>query len=405
VVSAWEPWQRLHGDGLILHHQLPHLSTQHDIRIVAVEGPAPATTLERELISTYRPPSGVTLRTVKGSSRRLTSGAVRRLRSVRSGEPAHVHWVERPGLRRAMREELDAFQPDVLHLFGWGTAQLHREAPGMPTVYMATDSWELGVTNRIVSRLHRLSDAGQIRLVRAHEGRHYPALGAVVVVAERDAQHLRDRIPGCRVVVLPNGVDAGSEPAPLAWSYDVPPVVAFHGTFSTRANSDAAQVLVHQVLPLLKRTRPDVRVILFGRDAGPEIRALAGPGVDVTGDVVDIRSQLERAAVYVAPLVSGSGIKNKVLEAMAAGLPVVGTPLALEGIGSSAGTISATTAAQIADATARLLSVPGATRDAGKAARQRAVADFSWETNASQLSALWASAVSDVWDVPKEKTS
>ena len=394
MVSAWEPWNRLHGDSLILHHQLPHLAAQHDIRIVAVEGPPPATALERELKSTYSPPVGVTLRAIQGSSRRLVTGAVNRLRSIRSGEPAHVHWVERPELHRAMREELAGFQPELVHLFGWGTAQLHREALGVPTVHVATDSWELGVTNRMVSRVHRLSDAGQIRRVRAHEHRHYPAVGAVVVVAERDAEHLRERIPGCRVVVVPNGVDAGAEPAPAAWSDDPPPVVAFHGTFSTRANADAARVLVEQVLPLLKATRPDVRVMLIGRDAGPEIRALAGPGVEVTGDVVDVRAELERAAVYVAPLVSGSGIKNKVLEAMAAGLPVVGTPLALEGIGPSAGTIVAATPAQIADAIAALLSTPGATREAGKAARQRALVEFSWESNASQISALWSTIVS-----------
>jgi glycosyltransferase involved in cell wall biosynthesis len=148
------------------------------------------------------------------------------------------------------------------------------------------------------------------------------------------------------------------------------------------------------VLPVLKATRPDVRVVLIGRDAGPEIRALAGPEVEVTGDVADVRSQLERAAVYVAPLVSGSGIKNKVLEAMAAGLPVVGTPLALEGIGASAGTVVAATAAQIADAAAALLSTPGATRDAGRVARHRAISEFSWESNASQISALWSSVAS-----------
>jgi glycosyltransferase involved in cell wall biosynthesis len=126
--------------------------------------------------------------------------------------------------------------------------------------------------------------------------------------------------------------------------------------------------------------------------------------VEVTGDVDDIRSQLERAAVYVAPLVSGTGIKNKVLEAMVAGLPVVGTPLALEGIGASAGTVAAASNGQMADATAELLAVPGATREAGKAARQRAVAEFSWESNASQISALWRSVVAGTRDAPREKT-
>jgi glycosyltransferase involved in cell wall biosynthesis len=239
-----------------------------------------------------------------------------------------------------------------------------------------------------------MSNVGQRRLVVAHEARHYPRQGAVIVVSKLDAVHVRSRAPDARVVVVRNGVSAGPEPAPAAWSDSPPPVIAFHGVFKTRANADAARVLVEDVLPRVRRSHPTARVLLIGRDTGRRIQALAGPAVEVTGEVADVRVHLERAAVYVAPLVSGTGIKNKVLEAMAAGLPVVGTPLALEGIGAGPGTVEAAAPEDIAGAVTRLLATRGATRDAGRAARSRIVAEFSWERNTEELAALWADVLS-----------
>jgi glycosyltransferase involved in cell wall biosynthesis len=111
--------------------------------------------------------------------------------------------------------------------------------------------------------------------------------------------------------------------------------------------------------------------------------------VEVTGAVPDIRRELRRAAVYVAPMVSGTGLKNKVLEAMAAGLPVVGTPLALEGIGEGNGVISARDASDIAEKVLRLLGDRAALVSAGRQARDRVVMEFTWERSARGIEDLW----------------
>jgi glycosyltransferase involved in cell wall biosynthesis len=307
---------------------------------------------------------------------------------MRDGEPAHVHWVERPALLAAVREELDAFQPHLLHLHGWGTAAMHRLAPGIPSVHVAVDSWELGVSNRRVSRMHRLFDAGQRRRVVSHEKRHYPRLSAVVVVAQADAEQVRRRTGG-RAVVLTNGVDAGADPTPVAWDERPAPVVAFHGVFTTEANVDALRHLVRDVLPSLRAARPNIKILVVGRGSD-RIEVPHSPAVERTGEVVEVRPHLELAAVYVAPVVSGTGLKNKVLEAMAAGLPVVGTPLALESIGPGPGTLQTPDTDTMVAAVLRLLDEPGATRREGMAARQRVLAEFSWERNVEQLTALWA---------------
>jgi glycosyltransferase involved in cell wall biosynthesis len=98
---------------------------------------------------------------------------------------------------------------------------------------------------------------------------------------------------------------------------------------------------------------------------------------------------LEQAAVYAAPMMSGTGLKNKVLEAMAAGLPVVASPLALAGIGAGDGITEASDPAEMADALAALLSDADRRRSAGAAGRHRVERDFTWEANAAAVARLW----------------
>jgi glycosyltransferase involved in cell wall biosynthesis len=104
----------------------------------------------------------------------------------------------------------------------------------------------------------------------------------------------------------------------------------FTGAMSFPPNFEAAIWFIDRVLPLIVRRRPDTRLVVAGRDPVPELARRAGPHVIVTGSVPDIREEIARSALYVAPLVSGGGFKNKVIEALASGTFVAGTSLAVE---------------------------------------------------------------------------
>jgi glycosyltransferase involved in cell wall biosynthesis len=109
--------------------------------------------------------------------------------------------------------------------------------------------------------------------------------------------------------------------------------VLFTGALEAPANEQAALRLVRRILPRLRARLPDAGVDLVGRAPGPAVRALAAePGVRVVADVPDLRPWLWAAPVYACPMVSGTGIKNKLLEAMAAGAPAVASPLACQGL-------------------------------------------------------------------------
>lgn len=304
-----------------------------------------------------------------------------------TSEPAHVHYVERRGLLAALRAQVP--RADVVHLFGWGTAQLWRVAGGRPTLHVAVDPWSRNLANRDLPTWRRIADVGQAAKVARHERRHYPRLGAVVVVAPHDADWVRDRVPGARVEVVRNGVEPGPPPRP-----PIPePVLGFHGAFEAEANVDAALLLVDQILPVVRERHPDVRVLLVGRDPPPVLRARRGPSVEITGTVSDVRPHLDRVAVYVAPMSTGTGLKNKVLEAMAAGLPVVATPLALAGIGPGAGLTAATGAHAVAAAVCALLDDADRRAAAGHHNRERVLREFTWEASARAIEDLWTSLV------------
>lgn len=383
VVSAWSPFRATDGDSLVLAHHLRHLADRHDIAVLSADSGAGEQPAGGPL------PASVAVRGFDADRQRPASIAGRRWRGLRTGEPDHVTWVERPALLAALADELATRRPDVVHLFGWGTAQLASRTDGVPCVHMPVDTWTDGFRNRALPGWRRLTDLGQHRRVRAHERRHYPRCGAVAVVSPGEAERARAVAPGARVVVVANGVDAGPDPEARP---DPRPTIAFHGRYGTRANAEAARFVATEVLPELRHLVPDARLLLIGSDVGPEVAALGGDHVEVTGPVGDVRAALGRAHVYVAGMVSGTGIKNKVLEAMAAGLPVVATPLALDGIGEGPGVVADPTPGGLAEAAASLLADPAKAVQVGRDGRSRVVAEHGWDRSAAALERLWHEA-------------
>lgn len=372
VVSAWEPWRQGDGACLVLHAHLRELAARHDLEVLAAGAARARAAAPLNLPAPVRWYGRSLPAPVDGLLRRAARGL----------EPAHVRYVARRALVEDLRAAVAARRPDVVHLFGWGTAALHPHLAGVPAVHDTVDPWAANRDNRSTTALHALLDRGEQRRVEAHESRHYPQLAAVVVRTAEDARLLAQQVPAARVAVVPNGVDAGPEPPPPAPGR----VLAFLGSFDAEANVDAAERLVREVHPLV----PGSRVLLVGRDPSPRVRALAGPDVEVTGTVPDVRAALARASVFVAPITRGHGVRNKVLEAMAAGLPVVSTSLGLQGIGGSAGVVQADSAADLA-AAAQALAGDAA---AGAANRALVLQRHTWARSAAVLEELWCASTS-----------
>ncbi|MDX6769541.1 MAG: glycosyltransferase family 4 protein [Elusimicrobiota bacterium] len=153
----------------------------------------------------------------------------------------------------------------------------------------------------------------------------------VVAVSPSDAVLLDGLAGAGKVRVVPTGVDLAEFPFhPLPGR--APGEVLFVGFYGHYPNEDAAVFLAQEVQPLLQRAFPGSRLRLGGSHPTPRVRGLAGDGVEVVGTLPRVQPLLERARLFAAPVRLGRGIKGKLLEAFASGVPVVASPEACEGI-------------------------------------------------------------------------
>lgn len=167
-------------------------------------------------------------------------------------------------------------------------------------------------------------------LLRRLERRSIEQADVVMVVSEND----RARLPGRprELLVCPNGWDPGLPLPPSS-----APVAVFVALLSWDPNVEAAVWLGTKVWPSVRAELPDARLLLVGREPAVQVRRLAASDIEVSGTVPDVRPYLAAARVALAPLRSGGGTRLKVLEALAAGRPVVSTSVGLEGLTELAG--------------------------------------------------------------------
>jgi glycosyltransferase involved in cell wall biosynthesis len=232
----------------------------------------------------------------------------------------------------------------------------------------------------------------EARRMRALEVEIARRFDRVVLATESEREQLRALAPEAPAVTIRNGVDLAPPVSPAR--SDPAPTLLFAGQMDYLPNVDAVAVLAREVLPLLRRRFPGLRLLVVGRCPTPTVRALAAlPGVTVTGAVPEVRPYYERAWLFVAPLQIAPGVQTKVMEAMAAGIPVVTSSAVARGLRDGGvvpgeDLLVADGPAAIADAVARLLASPAERTALASRARARMVAAFSWQRSGEELLAL-----------------
>lgn len=168
-------------------------------------------------------------------------------------------------------------------------------------------------------------------LLKRYEQRFSQKFSTIVVTTDDDAQQFKTFAPNTPIATIPNGVDFGDFPYRSIDpnNHDL----IFIGAMDNLANIDAARFLAQEIFPQVRSHYPDSRLMLVGSRPVSEVLELNQlPNVVVTGAVPSMADYLHRATVCVIPMRTGFGIKNKTLEAMAAGTPVVASDRGLEGL-------------------------------------------------------------------------
>lgn len=280
---------------------------------------------------------------------------------------------------------------DVAHLFGGiQVYEYYQALAGLPSMITPYESYSLYLRRQAAQQPFKLSIRLQQLMARQFERWMFAPYQRVVVVAERDKAELQTINPALPVEVIPNGIDLDYF-TPARGERETVALI-FTGNFEYAPNVDAALRLCQDILPHIQAQLPQTQVWLVGNNPPPELQALAGDRITVTGHVPDMRFYLARATVFVSPLRLGAGIKNKVLEALAMALPVVATPLSVDGIHvrHDESALLAESDEQLAAAVVRLLQ--DAPLRARLAAQGRALieATYQWGAVASAYEALYS---------------
>jgi len=384
VIDRAPPYDLLQGNALIGQHLFRRLR-HHNLTLIC---PAPRDKLDyyqAELASLFDTvhlvPRDRPLATLMG----LIEPTLARL-GLAAGKSIDLVAVR--SFQARVRQVLQQQSFDVIH-----ARQLPMAAIAGPIEHPAkllelVDSETLQAARRVRPRAPKTTLRAIV--ARVLEQRSVRRFHACTSVAEPDAQVIRKLAPHVPVYVTPNGVDAAHF-APLDLA-EQPDTVIFTGAMSFPPNITAVLYYYQEILPLIRRALPQVRLIIAGRDPAPEIAALArDPYVTVTGYVDDMRPWLAQSCVMICPMTSGSGIKNKVLEALAMARPVVATTLGIEAleVNNQRELVIADQPAEFAAAVLRLLRDPEARKHMGAAGRELVMRRYTWDACAASYDAIY----------------
>jgi polysaccharide biosynthesis protein PslH len=329
-----------------------------------------------------------------GAAKRLLQ--LRSLVSTRSFERLRVTV---PALQQALDRVLRARRFDVVNLeFPYlGHCVLRQAPPGEKLPRLVVDSHEIAydlarqfaAAGANLGR--RLYAGANWRKLRGEELGIYREADGVYLCSAEDEQRLHDQIPEARTVVIPNAADVDYyQPRPADTPSDGRTVVYF-GLLSTVPNIDAVNHFVQDIWPRIAEAHPDAHCKIIGGRPPPSLLALAGPRVELTGFVPDLRPHLAAAAAVVVPLRLGGGTRLKIVEAMAMGKAIVSTTLGAEGIEAVPGRdiLIEDQPVAFADAINRLLAEPSLAACIGQSARRLAVERYAWSGAAQALEGFY----------------
>lgn len=404
VLTPYLPHRRVgHGGGTAVRDLVRHLAREHQVLVAALQRPG-----EEDLVAEVEALGAAVAalpfadRQARGWGRcRLVGGRLRSgLRSLQTGYPPYVEKYWSAATRSHLLRLVEEYRPDAvqieylqLALYARDLMRRRQSRPSdLPRIIL--NSHELGSVPRL--RRARRTPNPLARRLHLAEARRWQKLqrdacgwaDRVLCVTEED-RRLYEQQGGHGLLTVPLGMDLGAIRPDRAPQGET---CLFVGSFGHRPNVLAAELLVREIWPRVEATRPTARLILAGRGSREFLAAEKNaPGsIEAAGFVEDLTPLFRRCRLFVAPLPEGGGIKIKILEAMARGIPVLTTEVGAEGITTEADDLIrlAPARASFGDAIVANLEDPEAEQRARRA-RRHMEEHFGWESIARRLGGIY----------------
>lgn len=317
-------------------------------------------------------------------------GALSAARGLFSKEPLQMWYFRSSALASKVREILSDEQIEIAYGYHLRSGQFLQGIDSIPRVIAIMPAQALHFRRRYEftrNPVMRAIYGMEFTRLTGFEADLARKFDSCLLISEKD----RDAIDSAHVLknifYNPHGTDTDSF-APPGGTVREKASLVFSGAMYMDTNCDAALYFRREILPLIWKSRPETRFTIVGKNPPSSIRRLADDSrITVTGFVEDVRPFLWKASVGVNPIRMAAGLQNKLLEGLAAGLPMVVTPEANEGIQAPVGiaVCIARSAEEFAAATLELLNNPERAESLATEGKRFVQSHWSWETHFKSL--------------------
>jgi sugar transferase (PEP-CTERM/EpsH1 system associated) len=324
ILASRFPWPLDKGDKLRMFYQIKHLSELNEIYLLAISDRDVSVSDKKELLKYCKEVHVFYL-----SKPTIAVGLIR---AFFNSKPLQIGYFYSQKISNEINTIIEEIKPDYIY------GQLVRVSEyiknsNYPKCLDYQDALSAGLKRRFeranlfVKWIFKLE---YNRMFNYEESIH-SSFNVLTIITETDRQLLPESIRS-NVEIITNGVDIEffSEKKNLSKDYEI----VFTGNMNYPPNVSAAQFLVNDIMPLVWKSMPTIKVLIAGSSPSSAVKSLSSNLVEVSGWIDDIRTAYQSAKVFVAPMQIGTGLQNKLLEAMASGIPCVTSDLANNALGA-----------------------------------------------------------------------
>lgn len=309
--------------------------------------------------------------------------------AIFGNKPFQVAYFYQRKAHRKIKSIIRQFQPEHIFCQLVRTAEYAKNEHNYPKTLDYQDAFSKGMTRRAEKEMNLLKRAvfkTEARRLLHYEHLVFEFFENKSIISEQDRSniyHPRQK----EIVVVRNGVDTEFfHPQQVPKKYDL----CFIGNMGYPPNVDSSLYLVNKVMPILLQSRPDLRLLICGATPAESILKLQSENVRVVGWVDDIRSSYAQSRIFIAPMQIGTGLQNKLLEAMSMKIPCITSPLANNALGAvhMEHLIVAKRPEEYAEAVLYLLENPEQAQQMADRAHSFVTSNFTWESSTRKLELL-----------------
>lgn len=381
VLSSRVPFPLEKGDKLRIYHQVKYLAQKHSIHLCCLSSEKVHPEAKKELLAFCDELSIIKLNKI--------NTAWNLFFNLFTDQPFQVAYFYQKRAAKQISQKIQDFKPDHIYAQLIRTSEYVKNFHSVKKTIDYMDSLSKGMDRRAKNtpHLYRPLVRSEAQRLLRYENLIFEYFDHHTIISAQDRDSIWHQ-KRKNITIIPNGIDTKFFfPKDHQKTFDV----LFSGNMSYLPNIDSAVFLAEEIFPHLLQIKPQSRLLLAGASPTKKVRNLASDSIQVSGWMNDIREAYWSSKVFVAPLRLGSGLQNKLLEAMLLKIPCITTSMANNALGAVPGQsiIIAETPKAFSEQIAKLLDEPDYYHRIAEGGRQHILDHFNWATATAKLEQLF----------------